>query len=136
MTLPDFLATEKLETFDEFKKRLLLEKFPDAFAKDKRYIYIAGPYSNGDTVINVRNSVLAAEELVKLELIPYIPHLTLFWHLIAPHEYEFWLNYDLNWLSKCDGLLRLPGKSSGADAEVEYANKNGIPVYCSIEELK
>jgi hypothetical protein len=101
-----------------------------------RYIYIAGPYSNGDTVLNVRNAITAAEELIKLELIPYIPHLTMFWHLVTPDDYGFWLNYDLNWLSKCDGLLRLPGESKGADKEVEYAKEANIPVYYSIEELE
>ena len=101
-----------------------------------RYIYIAGPYSNGDMVLNVREAVLAAEELIKLDFIPYIPHLTMFWHLITPHEYGFWLDYDLQWLDKCDALLRLLGDSKGADAEVEYAKESNIPVYYSIEELK
>jgi hypothetical protein len=131
-----FTTVSVPETFADMQKRLLPKKFPAAFAKHKRYIYIAGPYSNEDTVLNVRNAVLVAEELVKLELIPYIPHLTMFWHLIAPHEYEFWLNYDLNWLSKCDVLLRLPGESKGADAEVEYAQEHGIPVYYSLIEIK
>jgi hypothetical protein len=101
-----------------------------------RYIYIAGPHSNGDTIVNVRKAILMAEKLVKEEYTPYIPHLTAFWHLVAPHEYEFWLNYDLNWLSKCDALLRLPGNSSGADKEVEYAKNIGIPVFYSIEEIR
>lgn len=116
----------RTETFAEFKKRLT----------PIRYIYIAGPYSGGDTVLNVRNSVLAAEELIKLELIPYIPHLTAFWHLVSPHEYEFWLNYDLNWLSKCDSLLRLPGDSSGADKEVAYAMKMGIPIFYNLVDIR
>jgi hypothetical protein len=109
---------------------------PWQFVKNKRYIYIAGPYSGGDTVINVRTAILMAEGLMMLGLIPYIPHLTMFWHLITPHNYDFWLKYDLNWLDKCDGLLRLSGESSGADKEVEYAQARGIPVYYSIEEIK
>jgi hypothetical protein len=99
------------------------------------YIYIASPYSGGDVIINVRETVLAAEKLVKAGFIPYIPHLTAFWHLIAPHEYQFWLDYDLSWLAKCDALLRLPGESNGADKEVEWANSVGIPVYYSIAEI-
>jgi hypothetical protein len=46
------------------------------------------------------------------------------------------LDYDLNWLAKCDAVLRLPGASSGADREVEYAQKLGIPVFYSIEEIR
>jgi hypothetical protein len=107
-----------------------------ALSPKPRYIYVAGPYSNGDMVLNVRNAVLAAEELIKLEFIPYIPHLTMFWHIITPHKYSFWIDYDLRWLDKCEALLRLPGESKGADAEVEYAKESNIPVYYSIEELK
>jgi hypothetical protein len=101
-----------------------------------RYIYVAGPYSNGDTGANVREAILAAEKLVKAEYTPYIPHLSHFWHIIAPHDYEFWLDYDLNWLAKCDAVLRLPGVSSGADREMEYAKNIGIPVFYSIEEIR
>jgi hypothetical protein len=129
-----------METFtrSDYRPTTLAEwasKSASLFPKP-RYIYIAGPYSSGDTVLNVRNAVLAAEELIKLELIPYIPHLTMFWHIITPHDYEFWLNYDLNWLDKCDGLLRLPGASSGADKEVEHAQNIRIPIYYFIEELR
>jgi ABC-type sugar transport system substrate-binding protein len=34
----------------------------------------------------------------------------------------------LDILDGCDALLRMPGESSGADAEIAHANANGIPV--------
>jgi hypothetical protein len=37
---------------------------------------------------------------------------------------------------RCDCLFRLPGKSSGADREVEFAEKHGIPVYRTYEEVE
>lgn len=98
------------------------------------YIYIAGPYSKDDPVINTANAIKAAEILVSHGYTPYIPHLTMFWHFIIPHEIDYWYKYDLEWLDKCDCLLRLPGKSSGADAEVTHAIVKGIPVYYSIED--
>jgi hypothetical protein len=119
----------------DYKEQVEVWRTAKTFQK-VRYVYIAGPYSGGDTILNIRAAVMMAEELLKLELIPYIPHLTAFWHIIAPHEYEFWLEYDLNWLSKCDALIRLPGESGGADKEIEYAEKMGIPVFYSLDGLR
>jgi hypothetical protein len=36
---------------------------------------------------------------------------------------------------KCDAILRLPGESKGADADVCIARKNNIAVYYSLEEI-
>ena len=101
----------------------------------KKRIYVAGPYAHPDPVINTRNAILAGEELVRRGYTPYIPHLNMLWHTVAPHEPDFWYAYDLEWLPCCQGLLRLPGASTGADREVEHAKVLGIPVYHSIEEL-
>jgi len=92
-------------------------------------IYIAGPYTRGDVAENVHNAIMAAEEIVKLGHIPYIPHLTHFWHLMAQHDIDFWYEYDLVWLTFCDALVRLPGDSHGADEEVETAESLGKPIF-------
>lgn len=98
-------------------------------------IYIAGPYTHLDPVVNTRNAILAAEEVVKKGHTPWIPHLNHLWHMVAPHEPDFWYNYDIAWLSDCDSLLRLPGESVGADREVRLARNLGMHVYYSIEEI-
>jgi len=92
-----------------------------------KYVYIAGPYTKGDVVVNVRNAVQAAEWLVGIGYEPYVPHLTHFWHLILPHKIEFWYVRDLEWLKKCDVIVRLPGESAGADNEIMVAHGHGIP---------
>jgi len=102
--------------------------------KSKR-VYIAGPYSTGDVAQNVRNAILAADRLTKIGYVPFIPHLSHFWHLICPHNWGFWIEQDIHWLEACDCLLRLPGKSIGADREVERAYQLGMSVYASIESL-
>jgi len=99
------------------------------------YVYIAGPYSRGDPVINVGKAIKAAEQLVEFGFIPFVPHLTHLWHLINPHEIEYWYKYDNEWLLKCNAVLRLPGDSRGADAECRLAEKNNIPVFLSIVDL-
>ncbi|MGN6220938.1 MAG: DUF4406 domain-containing protein [Microbacterium sp.] len=38
-------------------------------------------------------------------------------------------------LQHCDAVLRLPGDSRGADQDVAIAQRRGIPVYYSIDEI-
>ncbi len=99
-------------------------------------VYISSPYSNGDPVVNVKRAIYIAEEVWTLGFIPYLPHLNHFWHSILPHSWEDWLELDLAWLEKCDIILRLDGDSKGADLEVKEAQRLGIPIAYSIEELK
>lgn len=97
-------------------------------------VYIAGPYTKGDVAVNVRNAILVAERIVDAGHVPYVPHLTHFWHLVKPHAINFWYEYDLSWLAVCDCLIRLPGESTRADNEVAEAKKLGISVYYSYED--
>ena len=98
-------------------------------------IYLSAPYTNGDVAKNVNRVLKVADELLELGFDVYIPHLTHFWHIVSPKPYETWLKLDLAFLTDCDYVLRLDGKSDGADKEVAYALSLGIPVYYSIEEL-
>ena len=98
-------------------------------------VYIAGPYSKGDVVVNVREAMLAWHKLRNCGFIPFCPHLNHFLHLLIPLEYEKWLLWDLEWLAVCDALLRLPGESPGADRECRAAKDLGIPVFDSIEAV-
>jgi hypothetical protein len=101
----------------------------------KPVVYIASPYTKGDTAVNVRESFLAADELAKRGYLPYPPLYTHFWHFLIPHPYEFWCALDLEWILHCDCILRLPGESSGADKEIKFALAHNIPVRYSIDEF-
>lgn len=96
-------------------------------------VYIAAPYSRGDTVLNVRNAVQAADQVLALGHHPFVPHLTMLWHTISPKPYEDWLAIDLVWLRECDCLIRLDGESSGADKEVVEAVRLGMTVFGGVE---
>lgn len=98
-----------------------------------KYVYISGPYTNGDQAANVRAAIEAANALLDAGYIPYCPHLSHFHHMLFPHDYETWMQLDLAWLEKCDALVRLDGYSPGADREVEHALALGIPVYYGME---
>jgi hypothetical protein len=100
-----------------------------------KYVYVFGPYTNGDVCLNIRAAVEAAERIIEAGMSPYVPHLTHLWHMINPHKIGYWYQYDLTWLLKCDILLRLHGLSKGADAEVEIAKTKEIMVYYNIESL-
>lgn len=98
-------------------------------------IYIAGPYTTGDVNENVRNALIAAEQIVERGHTPVVPHLSHFWHLVFPHEWEYWMHLDSALLSRCDGVFRLYGDSSGADREVAQAEREGLPVFYSLDEI-
>lgn len=90
-------------------------------------VYIAGPYSS-DHAAGVRNAISAGNQVRDMGHTPFIPHLTHFWDLLFPREYEDWLDYDMEWLAECDVLIRLPGDSEGANGEVTRAFQLRIPV--------
>ena len=99
-------------------------------------IYVAGPYSHGDVALNIHRAVEAGDKLLRMGHAPFIPHLTGFWHMMFPQEYERWLEYDKAWLLVCDALYRLPGDSPGADREVLWAWGAGIRVFTEWHELE
>lgn len=100
-----------------------------------KIVYIACPYTLGDVAVNVRNSFEMAEQLANLEFLTFNPLQSHFQHMVFPHTWDYWMDLDLNWLRKCDCLLRLSGESKGADREVAFALDNNIPVYYTVKEL-
>jgi hypothetical protein len=98
-------------------------------------VYVAGPYTKGDPALNVRSAIQVGNTLAKSGFAVFVPHLTHFWHFLCPNDYEFWLTQDLAWLEVCDCLLRIPGESSGADREVQFALDHDILVFDNIYTL-
>lgn len=91
-------------------------------------VYVAGPLS-GDMQANAARAIDVGERLLAAGLVPFIPHLTIAWEARHPHHYEQWMAWDFEWLRRCDALYRMPGKSPGADREVDMARQLGIPVF-------
>lgn len=112
----------------------------------RRRIYIAGPYSNGETQskqhveANVMVARATARELVVAGFHPVTPHLT---HYIdncpclvdAKITYERWMEHCLADLETCDCVLRLRGDSKGADRECCRAVDLEMPIYRTVKEL-
>jgi hypothetical protein len=100
-------------------------------------VYLAGPYTKPDPVVNTRDAILFGAQLRDTYgLRVFVPHMSHFEHLLEPKPYSHWLKVDLEWLPLCDVLYRMPGESSGADKEVEAAKAAGIPVVSSLGGLE
>lgn len=100
-------------------------------------IYVAAPYSRPDPVENTHRAIRGGLSIWEERLgVPLIPHLTLVAHLVMPRPLDYWYEFDLHQIDHCSALLRLPGESTGADAEIEHADTIGIPVFHSVEELR
>ena len=100
-----------------------------------KHIYVAGPMSWGNHIDNIINGVDAADALLEAGEIPFLPHISHFWALINRQRWAHkqWLDYDKYWVISAKALIRLPGKSPGADQEVRWARRHSIPVYSSVE---
>jgi len=98
-------------------------------------VYIASPYTLGDVAVNVKRQLDAVDKLMDKGFAPFAPLYSHFQHMAHPRPYQDWINIDLEWVQVCDCVLRLDGKSSGADGEVSLAKHLNIPVYYSFNEL-
>lgn len=107
-----------------------------AFA-DRPLVYVAGPYTRPDPVLNTHRIIKVADHLQGTGLVTcHVPHLNHLWNLVAPHDdVEHWYSYDLAILRRCDALLRVEGESAGADTEVSFAEEHGIRVFFDQDHL-
>lgn len=99
-------------------------------------IYVAGPYTEPDPFINTRAAIACGEMIEREGATPFIPHLSMLWHLIRPADITKWYARDLEVLDHCDGLYRFPGASKGADREVLHAQGIHLPVFRNQYEVR
>jgi hypothetical protein len=105
-------------------------------------IYVAGPYSGNtlETLNNMRVGIRTATELLLSGYAPFCPwvdyHYTLALRDGESISYEDYLKYSIAWLEVSDAIYLLPNweKSKGTLAEIEIAEKLGIPVFYPGEE--
>lgn len=114
----------------------------------KPLVFISGPYSvyksrlhnfketgkHAETA-NTNIAMGFATLVMRQGGIPFIPHLTHFWHLQHPRDWEEWLVYDSYWLAHCDCLVRIEGESRGADAECTLAQEMGLRIITEEEVI-
>jgi hypothetical protein len=98
--------------------------------KPKPHVFVAGPLNTGEQPWrNVRVALDVASRLQNLGVVPFVPHLCVFWDLAHEQTEKAWRAYDMAWLSRCDAVFRVSGRSPGADAEVARARELGLCVF-------
>lgn len=99
--------------------------------KTMPHVYVAGPYSSPYPIYNMRHALEAANALIDTGVaLPVVPHAAF------PRPYEdYWPRLDLGSMRGCDCVWRIPGASSGADAEVAEAITMGLPVFHTLDEV-
>jgi len=100
-------------------------------------VYIASAYTNGDQAENVAAQIHAAHELMDLGCAPIAPLLSHFLHIVRQRPYAEWLAMDMELLLRADVVLALERTvpSPGAEAEIEAAQKWGLPVCVGMQEF-
>jgi hypothetical protein len=99
---------------------------------DKKIAYIAGPYRSNTiykTLENVRAAEKVAIKYIKEGYLVYCPHMaTRLFDGIMPDN--FWLDYQLQWLRRCDVIIMMENylQSDGARKELIWAEKNGLEI--------
>ena len=101
----------------------------------KLKIYVAGPIS-APTKEEMDNNVIIASR-VTAELIykghyPYTPHLLC--HLNIEKSWEYWMDFDDQWLRQCDALFYI-APSRGTDIELANAKELGMRIFYSLDEV-
>lgn len=99
------------------------------------WIYVSGPYTAGDTEENVNKAIDIGVKLREMGHVPIIPHLSHFVHVRHPRGYRFWMDWDLDLLSRCDAIFRISGESPGADEEVVFMEERRKPVYHTLASV-
>lgn len=100
-------------------------------------VYVAGPMlGSGNPYVNIYKACEVGMRLLDAGLAPHIPHLNAQLEMsFGERPVSVWLDLDKAFLLACDALLRLEGKSPGADKEVAWAHEAHIPVFYSLDTL-
>lgn len=106
-----------------------------------RLVYVAGAIgadSKEKRHENIDKGQQAGIEIWKMGGIPIVPHLNSLGATDAGVELSAIYLGDLEILSACHVMYRIPGweKSRGVNYETAWANHNGIPIFDTLESLK
>ena len=126
-------------------------KSDDSMTARSRRVYIAGPYTFAARGVlasypqrkrNIQRAAEVAERFRRAGWIPFLPH----------SMYDGWssvlggsifsgeeghgevMRQCLQWVERCDALVRIPGYSPVSDQEAAHAKSIGLEVY-SLDEI-
>jgi hypothetical protein len=104
-----------------------------------KLIYVAGPFrgpNNWEIECNIRRAEELALEVWRRGFATICPHTNTRFFQGAADD-SVWLDGDIEMLKRCDGIIMTPDwqRSSGARAEHQVAQQEGIPIFYTLEEL-
>lgn len=110
----------------------------------KKLVYLASPYSNGDSFLNTMAHVAMYRDLLKEGTVnPVAPLLSGMMPAADDIPWERWIEVDTELLRRCDAVFAFDAavnwykcrESKGRDIEVALAIDIGIPVFRIVAEL-
>lgn len=107
-------------------------------------VYIADSHAYPKVSMKIRSMIRAAasvEDMGKhldMDVAPFISFLAFGCHSDNRDfsEYDHYINFSQRWILFCDCVLCLSRKSRISEIEELYAQRNNIPVFYSLDELK
>lgn len=100
--------------------------------KIRPWLYIAGYYS-ANPAQGIANAAEVFNDAWDMGWFPIIPHVNFLLDMVSPHSSDFWYDYDLYLLKRCQGLYVCPDSrtksSTGVTQEINFARKFNIAVY-------
>ena len=101
-------------------------------------VYVAGPYgspSQAEVNANIAAAVEVGKQLALRGHTPFIPHaMTAGWEKDPRFVREDFLRIDFDWLDQSEALYFI-GPSPGANRERERAERRGLPIWTSMDEV-
>ncbi len=92
-------------------------------------LYLSGPITKGNRTANFAQAAAAQTELMRAGFAVMNPMLSMLHPDAWAIDHETWMNNDIPWVKVADVVYRLPGESTGADQECDFAEALGIPVF-------
>lgn len=94
-------------------------------------VYIAGPYTKPDPCINTHNAIMVGEQVWSAGMVPFVPHLTHFWHTIKPHPTKTGLTTTCTGSAPatqcCDSPVRVPVRIRRRRKQLGWAFRSSAP---------
>lgn len=100
------------------------------------HVYLIGAWDEVNQTVKSNRVIDVADELYTSGVcLPVVPDLLLMWHRRHPHPDEFWLEYELQIMKRCDAVLVVGDNESLASDELLEAHRIDLPVFYTQEDL-
>lgn len=101
----------------------------------KPRVYISGPITLGDRTHNFAQACQLQKQLMKMGAACLNPMLSMLHPDAWTIDHDDWVDSDLPWVAVADAVFRIPGESTGAERECEFAQERGIPVFVTFHDF-